>query len=33
MDNSINPTNSILDTNTGQFSNFQSEESSGWFID
>ena len=33
MDNSINPTNSILDTNTGQFSNFQSEDSSGWFID
>jgi hypothetical protein len=33
MDNSINPTNSILDTNTGQFSNFQSEGSSNWFVD
>jgi len=28
-----NPTNSILDTNTGQFSNFQSESSSSWFVD
>ena len=33
MDNSINPTNSILDSNTGQFSNFQSEGSSSWFVD
>jgi len=33
MDNSITPTKSILDSNTGQFSNFQSEDSSGWFID
>lgn len=33
MDNSINTTNSILDTNTGQFSNFQSESSSNWVID
>ena len=33
MDNSSNPTNSILDTNTGQFSNFQSEGSSNWFVD
>jgi hypothetical protein len=33
MDNSINPTNSILDSNTGQFSNFQSEGSSNWFVD
>jgi hypothetical protein len=33
MDNSINPTNSILDTNTGQFSSFQSEGSSNWFVD
>lgn len=33
MDNSFNPTNSILDSNTGQFSNFQSEGSSNWFVD
>ena len=33
MDNSINPTNSILDTNTGQFSNFQSQSYSNWFVD
>jgi hypothetical protein len=33
MDNSITPTNSILDSNTGQFSNFQSEGSSNWFVD
>lgn len=33
MDNSINPTNSILDSNTGQFSNFQNEGSSNWFVD
>ena len=33
MDNSINPPNSILDSNTGQFSNFQSEGSSNWFVD
>ena len=33
MDNSINPTNSILDTNTGQFSSFQSEGSSNWVVD
>jgi hypothetical protein len=33
MDNSINPTNSILDSNTGQFSSFQSEGSSNWFAD
>jgi hypothetical protein len=33
MDNSFTPTNSILDSNTGQFSNFQSESSSNWFAD
>ena len=33
MDNSFNPTNSILDANTGQFSSFQSEGSSNWVVD
>jgi len=33
MDNSINPTNSIVDSNTGQFSSFQSQGSSNWFVD